>query len=105
MSQKEWSAKWYQNNKEVQISRVKAQKDERTRQFRIYKESLKCSHCGESEAVCLEFHHLDPTKKEGTIANNVKSWSLERLQREIEKCIVLCANCHRKEHKRLALLV
>lgn len=71
--------------------------------FSEFKSTLKCSHCPENDAVCLEFHHLDPTKKETAIGTVANKWSLKRLKAEIEKCIVLCANCHRKEHARLKL--
>jgi len=62
-----------------------------------YKKTLKCVSCGESEPVCLEFHHIDPTTKEFTIgASMQRSW--ESIKSEIDKCICLCANCHKKVH-------
>ena len=53
--------------------------------------------CGENHISCLEFHHLDPTVKEGAVSNLIRV-SFERALKEIEKCIVLCSNCHKKEH-------
>lgn len=69
--------------------------------FQEFKSTLKCAHCGESEPVCLDFHHLDPSTKETNLSKGISSLSFKKLMDEIKKCIVLCANCHRKEHKRL----
>ena len=56
-----------------------------------------CVHCGESEPVCLDFHHRDRTSKKLDICGLVQTGcSLETLQKEIDKCDILCANCHRK---------
>ena len=56
-----------------------------------------CIVCGESEPLCIDFHHLDPTEKEFTIGKH-RSRSKEWLMSEIQKCVCLCANCHRKVH-------
>lgn len=55
-----------------------------------------CADCGETNPVVLEFHHTDPNTKSGTISQMIrvtKNWQC--IQEEINKCIVLCANCHR----------
>jgi hypothetical protein len=57
-----------------------------------------CLLCGEQEPDCLDFHHLDPTQKEFRIATACVGSSKERIAEEIRKCVVLCANCHRKLH-------
>lgn len=62
-----------------------------------WKQQQKCCRCGEDDVSCLDFHHIDPAIKDGTVSE-MRNWSWERLQREIEKCIVLCSNCHRKFH-------
>ena len=55
--------------------------------------------CGEKRSYLLDFHHLDPTKKDSTVARlTSSSSSKQRIQDEIDKCIVLCANCHREFH-------
>lgn len=60
----------------------------------------KCSHCGYSKYVgALEFHHLDPKEKDFGISGKVLGW--ERIKKELEKCTLLCSNCHREEHDRL----
>ena len=51
------------------------------------------------EPVCIDFHHLDPTTKEATIAQlMVRAVTVEKVQAEIDKCVRVCANCHRKLH-------
>lgn len=57
-----------------------------------------CLICGYDECpAALEFHHIDPTQKEFQIS---KRWSMtdERIKSEIDKCVLLCSNCHRETH-------
>lgn len=57
----------------------------------------KCIRCGYSESpYALEFHHLDPSKKDFNIGKRITK--IERMKEELDKCILLCANCHRIEH-------
>ena len=58
----------------------------------------KCSSCGwEGNQAALQFHRIDPKKKEFTIGNVAnKKW--EFIKNELEKCILLCANCHAIKH-------
>ena len=67
-------------------------------EFKQLKEDLKCERCGEDNIACLDFHHTDPNGKEYSIGSMSGHNNLEKIKKEIEKCIVLCANCHRKEH-------
>jgi hypothetical protein len=54
-----------------------------------------CEKCGERDPIVLEFHHVG--EKDLTITRMVSGgWSIKRIQQEIDKCQVLCANCHRK---------
>jgi hypothetical protein len=55
-----------------------------------------CVKCGEPEKACIDFHHLDPNTKDFTIAK--AQFNRERIKQEVEKCVCLCANCHRKLH-------
>lgn len=59
----------------------------------------KCEKCGYDKCLSvLEFHHLDPTKKDFGISakGHTKSW--EKIKNELDKCIMLCSNCHRELH-------
>lgn len=56
-----------------------------------------CSKCGYDKCMAaLEFHHLDPSVKEGGIIGSTAS--LEKQRAEAKKCILVCANCHRILH-------
>lgn len=64
--------------------------------FEIKQES-KCEICEESDHRCLQFDHKDPTQKKIDISQAAKSsMTLEQIREEIDKCRVLCANCHAK---------
>lgn len=65
-----------------------------------YKKNSHCNICNENHPACLEFHHKNPKEKEYNISNVIykKNLLLEELKKEIKKCVVLCANCHRKLH-------
>ena len=57
----------------------------------------KCQICGYNRCQeALEFHHLDPSQKDFTISGGTKSF--ESLKPEVDKCILVCANCHREIH-------
>jgi len=81
--------------------RSKARQSEvvRAARAKAYVDNIKmnegCSKCGYSDhPVALHFHHLEPVKKHGTISVLVKKGSLDRIKQEMEKCEILCANCH-----------
>lgn len=64
----------------------------------------KCESCGYDKChAALEFHHTDPTQKDFAIGPTThnKAWTV--VQAELDKCLMLCANCHREEHVRLRL--
>jgi ribosomal protein L37AE/L43A len=59
-----------------------------------------CQVCGYSRFLgALEFHHTDPSQKDWTVARNHRAW--EVLKVELDKCILLCSNCHREEHGKI----
>ena len=63
-----------------------------------WKQTLSCSRCGFDDPRALHFHHHDGNK-EANIADLVSCGaSMETIQKEAAKCIVLCANCHAIEH-------
>lgn len=57
----------------------------------------KCSQCGyEDHPVSFDLHHIDPDEKDFHMSGKIASW--EKIVREAEKCVMLCAPCHRKVH-------
>jgi predicted HNH restriction endonuclease len=96
---REYQKKHYESNKEYYITKAREGKKKLREEFEEYKKTLECSICGENHPATLDFHHTDPTKKEIIISKAVgRNWGWESLNREIEKCIILCSNCHRKLH-------
>lgn len=64
------------------------------------KKNKKCIKCGYNKCgAALDFHHIDPEEKDEIIQRMVSNnYSLDKVFEEIEKCVVLCANCHREFH-------
>jgi len=61
-----------------------------------YKLFVGCAFCGyKKHPTALDFDHINPNEKLGTISKAYKGWGWKRLKDEIRKCQVLCANCHR----------
>lgn len=61
----------------------------------------KCQRCGYNKCNrALEFHHIDPSKKDFGISKNINR-NIEDLKREVDKCILLCSNCHAEVHQEL----
>lgn len=64
-----------------------------------YKRTRVCERCGFADFRALQFHHKESGGKEFNLADMVHSGFREaKIQCEISKCIVLCANCHQIEH-------
>jgi hypothetical protein len=92
---------YYEKYKENHNSKVTLKRKQKKNQFEEYLKllDLKCIVCGENHPAVLDFHHKNPLEKIDTIAN--LKWSgcgLETLKKEIDKCDVMCSNCHRKHH-------
>lgn len=62
----------------------------------------KCQHCGYvGHPGVYDFHHKDPSQKD--FSPSRRSWAFERIIPELDKCVLLCANCHAEEHERMWL--
>ena len=68
----------------------------------IERKGGKCEKCGYDACQgALQFHHANPNEKEFSLAHinfNGKDVSLDTLYKEVDKCVLLCANCHFEEH-------
>lgn len=59
----------------------------------------KCQCCGYNRYVgALEFHHINSEEKDFGISAKGYTRSWERVKEELDKCILVCANCHREIH-------
>lgn len=57
-----------------------------------------CIRCGYNKYYgALHFHHRDPTTKSGNWTK-IRLWNWARIEEELDKCDLLCANCHSEEH-------
>lgn len=98
---REYQRKWFAANKEVQIKRVM---QNAARHKQILQEVVEshllsnpCVDCQETDMIVLDFDHVDPSQKEHSISKIItRGMSLEKLLKEIDKCVVRCANCHRR---------
>lgn len=105
--QKQYHRKWYYDHKDKEKLRQRKKYKENPEKYNLIKQQYKdkiqniihqikwdskCI-CGESDFRCLDFHHID--KKEFCIAIGAR-YGLNKLIKEIEKCEIVCANCHRK---------
>ena len=76
----------------------------RKKQLLIEYKGGKCEKCGFNESIpdCYSFHHLNPTQKSfgisSGLSNHGKSKSLEECKKEVDKCALVCNNCHAKIH-------
>ncbi len=60
----------------------------------------KCQVCGYDKCInALEFHHLEDKKESPSYV--IMRWSWKRAKKELEKCIMVCANCHREIHYKI----
>ena len=100
---REYRRSWYNRNREQERSKARVRTKKRTHDlkewFKEYKLTLACKLCSENHPATIDFHHRDPNVKIRAISEVIRrGWSKEKILKEIEKCDVLCANCHRKLH-------
>lgn len=96
-----YQKEYYSKNKDKVISREKRRRKELTPA--ALKKAIdylggKCKFCSMDHPAALQFYHRDPSTKEYDIAGAhlLKRW--EKLVVELDKCDLLCANCHCIEH-------
>lgn len=63
----------------------------------------KCESCGYNKSLtALQFHHMKPEHKDFAIGGN-HNRTFDTLKKEVDKCKLLCSNCHAEEHERLEM--
>lgn len=99
---REYSKKlYYESHKERHNKRIVARRRRIKNELDLYINllELKCIKCGNNHPAVLDFHHRDPNIKKDTISN--LKWagiSFDQFKIELDKCDVLCSNCHRILH-------
>jgi hypothetical protein len=90
----------YLANKKRYVDQARARKQvlrlKRTRYLLRYFAIHPCVDCGESDPVVLEFDHLEGDSKSFDIGHSLPYRNWRSILEEIEKCEVVCANCHRR---------
>lgn len=93
----------YGSFKETEEKRKQKQKNqyksrvEKTRNYvKLVLQSNKCVDCENNDWEVLEFDHKIPEEKAGDVSFLISTGNLYALMEEIEKCEIVCANCHRK---------
>jgi len=72
---------------------------EKRRYVQDKKVAIGCTSCGEKHPACLEWHHTGEHEKDDSLARMIdKNRPYGVLDAEMAKCVVLCSNCHRKQH-------
>jgi len=93
----------YADRREYVIGAVRKRR-KKVRHMAIDHLGGRCSQCGYDRCLdALEFHHVESSVKDFGISNRGYTRSWKRVQEEIEKCVLLCANCHREHHAQLQL--
>jgi len=81
------------------IKRAVSKRRRRLKEMAIESFGGACQMCGYNRCIeALQFHHKDPSQKEFGLAKSGLTRSWARVQREIEKCILVCSNCHAEIH-------
>ena len=101
---KDWMKAYRERNKETLYAADKIRTQKRRKDNKVKAVEYlggKCVHCGLiSDKLCVyDFHHLNPQEKEAD-PGSLLHYSWNRIQKELDKCILLCANCHRIEHEK-----
>ena len=75
---------------------------DKTKEILVQYKGGKCEVCGYDKCLgALEFHHLNPEEKDFGIGAKGYTRSIEKNKQEVDKCILVCANCHREIHSGL----
>jgi len=98
MTAAEARARWVANNPEKALKVNRQARLRRKEKVDDYKASKGCEDCGNADPRVLDLHHRDGSDKEGEIASMKVRVGWKRLEEEMKKCDVLCANCHRIRH-------
>lgn len=92
----------YRKNKKIYVKRARVHRRKIAAKIRafisVYLLSHPCIDCGENDSIVLEFDHRSPDQKDFNIGDAIRlSKSLSRVEKEISKCDIRCANCHRRK--------
>ncbi|MBC8436323.1 MAG: hypothetical protein H8D90_00335 [Candidatus Omnitrophica bacterium] len=93
----------YKDRRQYLIAAVHKRR-KKVRQMAIEYKGGRCEKCGYTHCIdALEFHHTSSSGKDFSISEKgyTRSWS--KVKEELDKCMLLCANCHREFHAQAQL--
>lgn len=98
---KDDARRWYAEHREQEIAKAKIRNEKIRSELRSYINELRaktpCLDCGVSYPhYVMDFDHRNPSEKTKEVTNIVTSNSWKKLFAEIEKCDIVCSNCHRE---------
>ncbi len=97
--QKLYSKRYYEKNRKNIIKKAKTYKDRARQEWIAYKSKQRCSYCRKKHPAIIDFHHVIKRDKRSVNYLAVKQSNIvEAIKEAEEKCIPLCANCHRILH-------
>jgi hypothetical protein len=90
----------YADRRKYLIAAVKKRR-RKLRELAVEHKGGKCIFCGYNRDItALEFHHIDEKTKDFGLSQRGLTRSWDRIKKELEKCILACANCHREIHSK-----
>ena len=93
------------DNPEVRKEKASKAVSQRRRDLKVMLVEYKggcCQRCGYKKYIgALEFHHTDPSMKDFNPSNGGSTRTYEFMKKEVDKCVLVCANCHREIHHEL----
>jgi len=88
----------YQDRAEY-LKKAVSKRRQKLREMAIEYKGGKCELCGYDKcAQAMDFHHLDPNKKDFGVSADGLTRAWPKVKNELDKCVILCANCHREIH-------
>lgn len=98
--QKKYRREHYLQNKKKYVEKASLYRKNVLEWFKQIKKNLECEVCGEKRFWVLDFHHKNPLEKDQEVSNLTRRGNKKKILEEVEKCSVLCSNCHRDLHYR-----
>jgi hypothetical protein len=90
---------YHRRHKAEHIEKNRVRKYNARTYLKRLKRERPCVECGEADFRCLDFHHSNGHEKLANLSHLATDGAtIDRLNRELQKCVVLCKNCHAKEH-------
>ena len=96
---KEYRKQYYQKNKRKIQDRINSYRRQMRIKYREWKSTLSCVKCGYSHPAAIDFHHVIKSPDNQRVTDLVRNGRFGAAKKEaLERCIVLCSNCHRVLH-------